>query len=310
VEKMKSLFAFLFATRLFFATQIGVTYDEAYYWSWSKNLALSYYDHPGMVAWLIRISTFIFGDTPLGIRFFPLIFSLLASYAIYIMATKALNKKAGEWAAVAFQATLLIGVGGILITPDMPLMLFWVITLLALFKFIETGEGAWWLLVGASIGLGFTSKYSALFLGVGVALIAVRHLKNPWVYAGGLIALITASPPLIWNAQNNWISFIKQGSRAKLQEFNPLFLLEFIAGQGLLITPFIGILLLYGLFKPRNKYINALLITSAPLFIFLVWQSLFSRVEGNWAAPLLPASIIIASLALHKQWLNMLRLLE
>jgi 4-amino-4-deoxy-L-arabinose transferase-like glycosyltransferase len=303
VEKMKWLFATLIVTRVFFAVAIDLTYDEAYYWSWSKNLALGYFDHPGMVAWMIKISTLFFGDTNLGVRFFPIFFSILASYAIYYMGSLAVHKKAGEWAAIALQATLLCGIGGFLMTPDVPLLVFWTLTLVALFKLTETGRGEWWLVIGLCAGLGFSSKYSAIFLGISIFIIAINHLKNKWLYVGGVIALLAASPPLIWNMQHDWVSFIKQGSRVLIREFNPVFTLEFLAGQGLLLTPIIAIFVVIGLFKlPRNKYMPILLITSAPLFIFLIWQSLFSRVEGNWAASLLPAAIIIASISYKNKY--------
>ena len=42
--------------------------DELYYWSWSRHLQASYYDHPPMVAVLIRLSTALFGDTTFGLR--------------------------------------------------------------------------------------------------------------------------------------------------------------------------------------------------------------------------------------------------
>ena len=42
--------------------------DELYYWCWSRDLQLSYYDHPPMVAYLIRLSTEIFGQTVFAIR--------------------------------------------------------------------------------------------------------------------------------------------------------------------------------------------------------------------------------------------------
>jgi len=35
------------------AAKVPLTGDEAYYWEWSKHLALGYADHPPMVAYLI-----------------------------------------------------------------------------------------------------------------------------------------------------------------------------------------------------------------------------------------------------------------
>ena len=44
--------------------------DEIYYWCWSQELRLSYYDHPGMVAYMIRASTAALGvvSSPSGYR--------------------------------------------------------------------------------------------------------------------------------------------------------------------------------------------------------------------------------------------------
>ena len=33
--------------------------DEAYYILWSNNLSLGYYDHPPMIAWLIKVVSYI-----------------------------------------------------------------------------------------------------------------------------------------------------------------------------------------------------------------------------------------------------------
>ena len=55
--------------RLIYAGAIELRTDEAYYWTWSKESALSFLDHPPMIAWFIRFGTAIFGDTNLGVRF-------------------------------------------------------------------------------------------------------------------------------------------------------------------------------------------------------------------------------------------------
>jgi len=42
--------------------------EEAQYWLWSKNLDLSYYSKPPMVAYMNAVSTSILGDTEIGVR--------------------------------------------------------------------------------------------------------------------------------------------------------------------------------------------------------------------------------------------------
>ena len=63
------LIAALTAMRLVYAGVLDLRTDEAYYWTWSKESALSFLDHPPGIAWLIRFGTAIFGDTRLGVRF-------------------------------------------------------------------------------------------------------------------------------------------------------------------------------------------------------------------------------------------------
>src|SRR5664279_851155 len=56
------------ALRIVYASVMELRTDEAYYWTWSKESALSFLDHPPMIAWIIRLGTSVFGDTNLGAR--------------------------------------------------------------------------------------------------------------------------------------------------------------------------------------------------------------------------------------------------
>src|SRR5260370_23831787 len=42
--------------------------DEAHYWDWSRQLDWSYYSKGPLVAWLIRASCALLGDTMLAVR--------------------------------------------------------------------------------------------------------------------------------------------------------------------------------------------------------------------------------------------------
>ena len=61
--------AALVLVRLIAAGFTPLAIDEAYYWLWSKNLAGGYYDHPPMIAVLIRLGTLIAGDNEFGRAF-------------------------------------------------------------------------------------------------------------------------------------------------------------------------------------------------------------------------------------------------
>src|SRR6185503_13915419 len=69
--------------RLVAAWATPLAIDEAYYWMWSKHLAGGYYDHPPMVALLIRFGTLIAGDTEFGVRFISVLLGLPATWAVW-----------------------------------------------------------------------------------------------------------------------------------------------------------------------------------------------------------------------------------
>src|SRR5215469_11601759 len=76
-----ALIAGMTALRLVYASVIDLRTDEAYYWTWSKENVLSFLDHPPMIAWFIRLSTAVFGDTNLGVRF-PGILAILVTQGL------------------------------------------------------------------------------------------------------------------------------------------------------------------------------------------------------------------------------------
>src|SRR5258705_11084699 len=73
----------LVVLRLVAAAWTPLTFDEAYYWVWSKHLAGGYYDHPPGVAVVIRLGTIIAGDTELGVRLVAILLALPMSWAVY-----------------------------------------------------------------------------------------------------------------------------------------------------------------------------------------------------------------------------------
>ena len=58
--------------------------DEAYYWLWSKNISLSYFDHPPLVSWLQALLSFFSINKYFLIRALPF-FSLVSVLTIVIV---------------------------------------------------------------------------------------------------------------------------------------------------------------------------------------------------------------------------------
>src|SRR3978361_1106176 len=108
----------LVALRLAAAAWTPLTFDEAYYWMWSKHLAGGYYDHPPMVAFVIRLGTLIAGDTELGVRLISILLALPLSWAVYRAAAILFGGgRVASTAAILLDVTLMAAVGTLIVTP-------------------------------------------------------------------------------------------------------------------------------------------------------------------------------------------------
>jgi 4-amino-4-deoxy-L-arabinose transferase-like glycosyltransferase len=302
----------LVAVRLVAAAWTPLTFDEAYYWTWSKHLAGGYYDHPPAVAYVIRAGTMIAGDTEFGVRLVSILLALPMSFAVYRAAAILFGgQRVAATATILLNVTLMAAVGTLIVTPDAPLLVASSFVLFFLAKVLETGRGVWWLAVGAAVGAALLSKYTALFFGPAILiwLVAVpklrRWLISPWPYLGGVVALATFAPVLLWNADHHWVSFIKQFGRARIENFRPVFIAELIPTQIAFATPLVWILAAMGLYALLMRNAGALaarvLISSTfwTIVVYFIWHSLHARVEANWFAPVYPAFAIAAAVAAH-----------
>jgi len=309
------------ALRLAVAALAPVSPDEAYYWVWSHALAPGYLDAPPMVALWIRAGTALFGPTALGIRLLgPL--SGAAGSVLLARAAEDLfpGRHAGIAAAALLNATLLFGVGGIIITPDTPLLFFWTATLWAIARLIRTGNPRWWLAAGLLAGLAMDSKYTAALLVAGIGLWALaipagrRWLSRPESWIGLALAFLVVLPVILWNADHHWASFLKQGGRvgawqpARAVQFQG----ELLGGQIGLATPLVFAICVAGTVAavreawrtrdPAWTLLAMLIVLPAAVFI---QHALGGRVQGNWPAILYPAAAIAgAALPGWRRWLR------
>jgi hypothetical protein len=300
----------LVASRLVAAACTPLTFDEAYYWMWSKHLAGGYYDHPPGVAVVIRLGTMIAGDTELGVRLASILLALPMSWAVYRSAEILFGgRRVAATATILLNVTLMAAVGTMIVTPDAPLLVASSFVLFCLAKVLETGRGVWWLAVGAAVGAALLSKYTALFFGPAILIWLVsvpklrRWLISPWPYLGGLVALAIFAPVILWNADHQWVSFIKQIGRARIEDFKPGFIAELIPTQIAFATPLawiLGAMGLYALLRRNAGALAARMLINATFWtivVYFVWHSLHARVEANWFAPVYPAFAIAAAVA-------------
>lgn len=292
--------------------------DEAYYRLWGLAPALSYYDHPPMIGWWIWLGQAVLGDTVFAVRAVVILSSALGSLLLWRTAVLLFGRIAAGWSVLFFNTSILIGVGGILATPDAPSVFFWGLSLWALAELQASQKPDWWLAVGFFAGLGLLSKYSVLFLGMGIVLWlilvpAARKWFSSWqLWAGGCLALLCFAPVVYWNHLHDWVSFYKQFGRAGQGTWTTKYIFEFIGALAGLLNPLIAVpaALGMGLLVKRswraNEAAALVVLTVAPFLIYLLWHSLHARVQANWPAPLFPALALMAAVfiasAKHRAW--------
>jgi len=298
------------------AASVDLSDDEAYYRLWALAPALSYLDHPPMVAWLIAAGRAILGDTPLGIRLAAVLTSLLGPLLLWRTVLILFGADVARRAVLFGLAMPLLTVGGIIITPDLPSVLFWGLTGWALAELYASRNANWWLLVGLFAGLGLLSKYTNLFVGAGI-LMWLIGLRQNWrffrcwqLWAGGAISAFLTLPIVLWNRQHDWASFAKQFGRVvRDQILAPAYLLELAGSFVGLASPLIAALALVGLgsiigavVRRRDPASGLLAASLLPLLLYFLVHGLHARVQPNWLAPLYPSLAAAAAITAGSPW--------
>jgi Dolichyl-phosphate-mannose-protein mannosyltransferase len=199
--------------RLLFVTATDIANGEAYYYVWSRFPALSYYDHPPLVAWMTWLTT-RGSHGSLAVRAGPLVCSVLFGAGVYLLARRLFSPRAGFLAVAIVTVIPVFFVSSYALNPEAPLAPLWVLGLLLLNGMREHDEPWRPLAAGAVAGLAFLAKYSGvLLLGVGLLYVLVsprgrRWLRRPSLYLGSLVALAVAAPVLVWNHQRGWPSLV------------------------------------------------------------------------------------------------------
>lgn len=303
------LWTAVFLFRLWFIGSVPLSGDEVYHWEWSRHLAFGYYDHPGLTAYLIRLSTWLFGgSTEFTVRLPALLllsgaalvgFALARDIAERSGASRSVAGKAGFLAGCLFLFTPIYAVFSVYISTDPPVIFFWVLSLYAFHRALCGGGWLSWIGAGAAFGFAMLSKFLAFPLVPAVAAFVLlskehrRWLANPRPYVAGLVALAVFSPLIWWNATHEWATFMfnfvyRQEHRA----FAPRYAVEFVAAQAGALSPGLWAFALAGLvwsFRDwragRSSAALFLGLSSALPLAYFFYTSLQRRIGLHWPAP-------------------------
>ncbi len=303
-----SILAYVLILKLVFMGCVNLIPEEAYYWNYAQHLDWGYLDHPPMVAWLIWLSTTLFGKSELSVRLPAYICWLLAAVFMFRL-TLNLYDKPAAFRAVLLLAVLPIYFGlGFFMTPDAPLWAAWAGSLYFLERALVAQERRSWWGVGLCVGLGMLSKYTIALLGLGTLTFLLidrrsrRWFFRPEPYVAAIIAIVLFSPVILWNMRNQWMSFVFQGSNRWTGNYE--FSLHLLVGTILLMLTPAGLLGVVQILLPTRlgeasaeaidpigrKHLWSVTFTLAPLSVFVIYSLLF-KPKLNWTAPIWLATI-------------------
>ncbi len=310
--------------RLVFIGLMGPMPQDAYYFFYSEHLDLSYFDHPPAIAYILWLFTSIFGKNVIAIKLADSTVTMLTVFFFYKLARSFYDRERTTKAVLLFFSTLMVSVLSLVSTPDTPLLLFWLVSLLMLYKAIFQQKKVYWIWAGIAMGFAFDSKYTGIFLPAGMILfllISAQHRKSLlsiWPWLSLLFFILAISPVLIWNIGNNFASFRFQGEErihsVSAFTLHPKNLLGLIGHQAAILTPITFIFLFIGLYQMVKKYKSKwkqipteqlfLLSFFLPVFLLFIGVSLFYWVKLNWMMPAYISGIIWVSQYINFKWLR------
>ncbi|MQA82557.1 MAG: hypothetical protein GEV10_29545 [Streptosporangiales bacterium] len=272
----------------------GFHRDELYFLVAGKHLAAGYVDQPPLTPLLARVSTAVFGESPAGLR---VVATLTGVAVVLLVALVARELGGGRGAQVAAALCTAVSVFFVatahMVSTATFDVLAWVAAGWLVLRVLRTGNGRWWLAVGAVAGVSLLNKYLVvlLFGCLAVALLAVgprQVLRTWWLPAGIVLALLIAAPNLVWQATHGWPQLtVAAGISSDDGTENRLF---FLPGQILYISPGFVPIWIAGIVRllrdPALRWARSMALTYPVLAVAVL-------VTGGKAYYLLPILLIL-----------------
>ncbi len=312
-EKRTLFYLILFVTglRLLVASTLELGNDEVYYLTYAQKLQWNYFDHPPMVALLIRATT-LGGLLPADffIRLGPILLSIVNTILVFRIGRAISNPTSGLIAAGLFSFSFFSSIiAGTFILPDAPQMFFWLVSCWLMVDILRfQRSGIYWIYLGLAIGCCIMSKIHGIFLWVGLGGFILFNrrdlLRDPFLYLGLLTTLLIVSPIYFWNVQNHFITYQYHAGRkpdwdALLQQgFGSLFYNNPV-NMGIYLL--LGMVAIRSGLRQRSSWFWLFCWLGFPLIVILLGVSVFNDTLPHWSGPAYTGFMWLAAAFLEKR---------
>jgi len=296
----KKIFITIIAVKLLLAWLFPITSDEAYFYTWTKQLDVNFYDHPPMTGWAVWLFS-SFGDHIFFLRFFTVLCGVVVAAGIFFIIKELF--KDHEKAAIVSLSFLVAPLHMLFfpISTDSPLFVFVFLSGAAFYYGVNRKTPGLVFLSGIFLGLAVLSKYFA-----GLLLIAFftcifikkerRPVKNSLLLLAGSVPFVLLH--LYWNYMSCWTNIMFNViNRNKNISYDFSGLLVFPACQIYLATPW----LLYFLFKnfrhvlEKIKQDNNLFIYFYLIPIMILFLVSFYNTGLHWVLAFYPFLFLLTA---------------
>lgn len=300
ILSVKSLFLLIF---ILYGV-IGLSPDEAQYWTWSQTLDLGYYSKPPGIAWQIWLGTQLMGNTELGVRFITVFLSCTQSLAVYYLALACgLQARTAFWCAILMAFCPLGMIGSLLAITDGGFLLFWTLASICMARALSQNQPPNPWKIGLWILFGALFKWP-IYIFWGYYLLFYYFYfpsqKLTQVLGGIGLSLVGLLPSVWWNYNHDWVTFrhvsstLQGGHGASTGN-----LFEFLGSQILLLSPILFGLLILAYRKCLHLYKHVSLglvfctVISGASLLAMLSAALFQKIQGNWVSFAYPTAIIL-----------------
>ncbi len=293
----------LAALRLAVIGGVPISPDEAYYWAWSRHLAVCYYDQPGMVAWVDRLFALPFAHaTVFTLRLGAVALSALSTWIFYrTYRDYSSDEMEAALFAMVFSILPFTWLTGIIMIHDTAFLPWLALAYWALVRLARhDGRPRDWLFLALALTGAMYAKFSAVMIGWGLGLYMLwsprgRRWWRTWPpYAAGALAAVLYLPVAAWNAHHGWVSVQAVHELTERTGITAADRLGWVAGylgsQIGMFSPLLGLAVFAALFKgvrdawrrPADDLVVLPVCLALPVFLYFLQQSFRSPVFGNW----------------------------
>jgi 4-amino-4-deoxy-L-arabinose transferase-like glycosyltransferase len=190
----------------------GFHRDELQVLSDARHLDWGFVPYPPFTPFVERIALSIFGLSLIGLRLFSVI-----SQALAVVVTGFMARELGGGRLAQVTAALAVALSPLPIFEGTEFQyttfdyLWWVLIAYFVIRLLTSDNPRWWLAIGATLGVGFQTKYTMGFFLCGVfgGLLltrARRYLGSGWFWGGMALGFAICLPNLVWQLRHGFIS--------------------------------------------------------------------------------------------------------